>query len=232
MSLFKSLFSGAEAAPSPRLPIRETLFGDLPVDLWLGNGSPSQAFPWNAFIEARAHLAAGSCETACRKWREILANPGLEPRHYLQAWQFLRENGQQPPAGNAKQVLGVVVEVGLSSGLDIIAAYPDHSARYYNYTGSAIIWEHPDTSLDHQIDALLAASARVVQQIGPWNKPRPSPPARDMVRLSFLTPSGLHFGQAGTEAMSADPIGSQVYNLAASLMTAMIDRALANRKSA
>jgi hypothetical protein len=214
------------------LPIRDTLFGDLPVDLWLGNGTSSQPFPWNAFIEARAHLAAGSRNAAIRKWRDILAHPGLEPRHYLQAWQFLRQNGQQPAPEIAKQLLGVVVEVGMAGGLDIVAAYPDHSARYYNYSGSAVIWEHPDTSIDVEIDALLAASTGVVQQTGPWDKPRPAAPATDVVRLSFLTPSGLHFGQAGMEVMSKDPIGSQVLNLAAGLMNALIERTLANRKSA
>jgi hypothetical protein len=84
--------------------------------------------------------------------------------------------------------------------------------------------------MNELIDALLAASAQVVQQIGPWDKPRPPAPQENQVRLSFLTPSGLHFGQAGLDVMSRDPIGSQVLNLAAGLMNALIERAIENRK--
>ncbi len=112
----------------------------------------------------------------------------------------------------------------MAKGLDIVAAYPDHSARYYNFSGKSIIWEHPDDSLDDKIDALMAASARVVAQIGPWDKPRPPAPPQDQVRLCFLTPSGLHFGQAPMNAMSKDPIGGPVFYLAGGLMQALIAR--------
>jgi hypothetical protein len=119
----------------------------------------------------------------------------------------------------------VVVEVAMPKGLDLLAAYPDHSARYYNFSGSAIIWEHPDDSLDLTIDQLLGASRGVVARIGPWDKARPAPPPRDNARMSFLTPSGLHFGQGPMSALSRDPLGGRVLNLAVRLMQAMIQKA-------
>ena len=220
MNMLGSLFGKKkEAAPNP---IRETLFGDMPLDQWPPQGDPSDGLPWGAFVSARQHLAAGNQADAIAWWRHILAAPDLEPRSYLQAWHFLRQHGQQPPPDVAKQLFGVVIEVGMAEGLDLLAAYPDRSARYYNFSGAGVIWEHPDTSLDSAIDQLLEASKQVVAQIGPWEEARPAPPPRGSARLSFLTPSGLHFGQGPMDALSRDPLGGRVLHLAAVLMRALI----------
>jgi hypothetical protein len=224
MAFLSSMFGKKSQSPTS-LAIRDTLFGDMPLDQWPSNDAPAEAFPWSAFVAARSSLAAGNLEAALASWREILAHPGLEPRQYLQAWHFLRQQGIQPPSEIAKDVLGVVVEVAMPKGLDLLAAYPDRSARYYNFSGSAIVWEHPDDSLDLAIDQLLAASKAVVARIGPWDKARPEPPPRDNARLSFLTPSGLHFGQGPMSALSRDPTAGRVLNLAVRLMQAMIQKA-------
>jgi hypothetical protein len=219
MSIFSSLFGKKESAPNA---IRETLFGDMPLDQWPRDGVSSGSFPWSAFASARSHLSAGRPGDAVAGWRQILQHPGLEPRQYLQAWHFLRQHGEQPSPDIAKQVLGVVVEVGMPEGLDLLAAYPDHSARYYNYSGAGVVWEHPDTSLDAQIDQLLAAASQVAAKIGPWEQARPAPPPRGHVRLSFLTPSGLHFGQGPMDALSRDPLGGRVIQSATVLMKGLI----------
>jgi hypothetical protein len=220
MSIIGSLFGKKEeAAPNP---IRETLFGDMPLDQWPEGGVSSESFPWSAFVSARSHLAVGRQSDAIGCWRQVIGRPGLDPRHYLQAWHFLRQQGQEPPPDAAKQIFGVVVEVAMPAGLDLIAAYANHSARYYNYSGAGVVWEHPDSSLDVTIDQLLEASKQVVAQIGPWEEARPGPPPRDSARLSFLTPSGLHFGQGPTAALSREPLGGRVLQCATDLMRALI----------
>lgn len=203
-------------------PIRETLFGDMPLERWPQDDSTSKIFPWSFFASARSHLAAGNQKAAIENWQGILDQPGLEPRQYLQAWHFLRQNGRQPPPELAKQVLGVVIEYAMPGGLDLLAAYPDHSARYYNYSGAGVIWEHPDASLDAAIDQLLEASKQIVEKIGPWEQPRPGPPTRDQARLCFLTPTGLHFGQAQISVLSRDPKAGRVLRLATALMQGLI----------
>jgi hypothetical protein len=224
MGVTTTLFSRAQQPP--QVTLRDTLFGDMPMDRWVGDGSVTQAFPWSAFVLARARMRKGDREAAVRNWQEVAEHPGLESRHYLQAWHFLRQNGVQPRERIAKQVLGVVVEVGMAQGLDVVAAYPDHSARYINYTGKSIIWEQGDGSMNDRIEALLEASARVVAQIGVWDDARPSAPGTDQVRLNFLTPSGLHFGQASLGVMEKDAIGGPTLYLAGMLMNALIDRTL------
>jgi hypothetical protein len=219
VDIIGSLFRRKKVASNP---IREALFGDRPLDAWPPNGAPAEHFPWKDFVSARSHLAAGRRSEAIACWRQVIQHPDLEPRQYVQAWHFLRQHGQQPPPELAKQVLGVVVEVAMPEGLDLLAAYPDHSARYYNYSGAGVVWEHPDESLDLAIDQLLEASRQVVANIGPWEKERPAPPPLDSVRLSFLTPSGLHFGQGPMAALSDDPLGGRVLRLAVVLMRALM----------
>jgi hypothetical protein len=205
------------------IPIRETLFGDLPLNRWPDGDGPDSV-PWSDFVSARTQLAAGRAENAMRSWREILAKPGLESRHYLQAWHFLRQNGQHAPKDIAKELLGVIVEVSLPRGLDIVVAYADHSARYYNFSGAGVVWEHADDSLDSFIDDLLTASRTVVARIGPWKEDRPPAPPTGCVRLSFLTPSGLHFGQGPMDGFSQDALAGPVIQSAIQLMQALMKK--------
>ena len=220
MGIFRSLFGKKKVAAHN--PIRETLFGDMPIEQWPRANAPADLFPWSAFASARQHLVSGRKDAAIACWRQVLRHLGLEPRQYLQAWHFLRQHGEMPSPDLAKQVLGIVVEVAMPEGLDLLAAYPDHSARYYNFSGAGVVWEHRDSSLDLAIDQLLEASRQVVAEIGPWKEARPAPPPRDQARLTFLTPSGLHFGQGTMEQLIRDPLGGGVLQLATELMRALI----------
>jgi hypothetical protein len=220
--MFDSLMNRASSSPDPEPPrIRDLLFGDLPASEWPRGFSTGQ--PWCSFVEARNHREAGETDEAVRLLRGILAMPALESRHYLQAWHFLRALGIEPSDEEGKRLYGVVVEVGLEQGLDIVAAYADRSARYFNYSGAAEIWERPDDRLDRTIDELLEEGGRVVAQIGPWEGERPSAPAAGQVRITMLTPSGLHFGQGEFEVLAGDPLGGPVISSAMKLMMALIE---------
>jgi hypothetical protein len=103
----------------------------------------------------------------------------------------------------------------MPGGLDLLAACPDYPARYYNFSGAGVVWEYPDGSLDLIIDELLAVSSKVVSRIGSWDKERPAPAPTGQMRLSFLTPSGLHFGQAPTNTLATDLLASPWFALPA-----------------
>jgi hypothetical protein len=205
--------------------IRDVLFGDLPSSQWPSQSANSiDAGPWLSFIRARDQLASGDRASSAQTLHQILEMPDLESRHYLQAWHFLRELGESPAADEARRLYGVVVEVTLDEGLDIVAAYADHTARYFNYSGAAVVWERADESLDQLIDSLLEAGRAVVAQIGPWDGARPPAPPTGQVRISMLVPSGLHFGQGPLEALSRDPLGGPVISSAMQLMQRLIAR--------
>jgi hypothetical protein len=206
-----------EGRPEPR----DLLFGDLPSSEW-PRGEGARGEPWGSFVEARRLLQEGGTAKAVETLQRILAMPDLESRHYLQAWHHLRSVGVQPSAEDGKRVYGVVVEVSLEQGLDIVAAYADLSARYFNYSGSSVIWDRPNPSLDEAVQRLLEAGRAVVKRIGPWEEARPPAPKKGDARISFLTPSGLHFGQAKLEQLSRDPLGGPVIARAIQLMKALI----------
>jgi hypothetical protein len=200
--------------------IRDALFGDAPIDAWPSKTIPGE--PWETFVRAREALAAGRKAEAVECWQRVTEMPGLESRQYLQAWHFLRARGIQPHPENAKQLLGVVVEVSMKEGLDLLAAYADHHARYFNYSGAGVVWEHPNSSLDPYIDALLVAGSRVLQKIGPWTDPRPGSPGVDQIRMNFLSPAGLHFGQGALQVLAVEPMAKPVFDAALALMQQLI----------
>ena len=206
--------------PQPAMTVRDTLFGDLPISEW-PRGEDATAEPWLSFVKARKLWDKGDKTSAIAVLQQIAGMQGLESRHYLQAWHFLRQLGVTPPADQAKIVYGVVVEVGMKNGTDIVAAYLDHTARYLNYTGAGVIWEHPDSSLDAEMDALLRAGQAVANQIGPWDQARPAAPVNDFVRLNMLTPIGLHFGYGTFEQLAKEPMGKAIIDPATQLMVGL-----------
>jgi hypothetical protein len=205
--------------PAISASIRDSLFGDVPLAQW---GKEASGGVWGHFAEAREHLAANEKMLAIAALRQVLDTPALESRHYLQAWHFLRQLGQTPPAPEAKRVLGVVIEVPMNGGLDLLAAYSDHSSRYFNYSGSAVVVDAPHAELVALIDRLLSLAAVIVAKIGPWDKDRPAPPPNGSIRLNFLTPSGIHFGQGPFQDFAHDPMAGPVINAATTLMQFLI----------
>ncbi len=211
----------SDTKPS-QFEIRDVLFGDLPNSHWPGESASADAEPWLSFVKARDHLEKDRTQEAISLYRAILAMPNLESRHYLQAWHFLREVGVHPDSSAAKDLLGVVIEVALPEGLDIVSAYADGTARYFNHSGAAVIWDAPDDSLRGAIERLLAAGQAVVNEIGPWEDPRPAAPPSGQARINFLTPSGLHFGQAHFDVLASDQLGGAVITAAMALMQSLI----------
>ena len=207
--------AGAAGAGGPpvSLAMRETLFGDLPPERWLVDG---RAAVWSAYAAA---AQSGDADAALNGLKSVLDAPGLESREYLQAWHFMRELGIGPPAQKGKQVLGVVLEVGMQEGLDLLAGYADGSARYWNYSGAGVVWDaRNDPAIDAAVRRLLAVGQEIANNIGPWDKPRRPAPGPGTVRLNMLTPSGLHFGEGPMDQFTKDPMAGPLITAGIELM--------------
>ncbi|MDU0369800.1 hypothetical protein ACFPAF_05290 [Hymenobacter endophyticus] len=210
----------------PPTGMRELLFGDLPLAQWAAPESAVRELePWTWFAAAQQAQHQDDVVAAEQALRRVLAAAGLESRQYLQAWHALRTLGVQPTATEAKQVLGVIVEVALPGGLDVLAAYADGSARYLNQSGKVIVWDAESEQVDGLLRQLLAAGQHVTNQIGPWEGARPPQPTGDAVRLNFLTPSGLHFGEAPFGVFWNDTMAHPVLAAAQALMVALMEQA-------
>ncbi len=205
--------------------LRDTLFADESLETAAGYAA-GQANPsiWSHFASAHQAILQSSPDAAIQELNRLLEVSGLETRVYLQAWSCLRELGQFPSAAAASEIRGVVVEVAFEQGLDLLAAYTDHAARYYNYSGAGIIWDVPDLRISGIIDQLLAAGQGIISRIGLWDKPRPPAPQNGMARLNLLTYGGLYFGQGEYQLLARDPLGGPLLRSAIALMQALIDQ--------
>lgn len=202
-------------AQGPGAALQETLFGDVPLAMW-GEGVTGGA--WDRFAAARGFLSKGDTQQAAAALTGVLSMKGVESRQTLQAWAALRDLGVKPQGAEAKRVLGVVIEVPMEDGLDVLAAYEDETVRFIHHMGSVIVVDSPVPAVSAAVKSLLEASRRVVAVIGPHDGPRFPAPTGGMVRLSFLTPSGLHFGQGPMEVFFRDGMAGPVLGAATALM--------------
>jgi hypothetical protein len=138
-----------------------------------------------------------------------------ETRIKILAYNKLLANGCLPAA---KELLGVIVEVGLDQGLDVLAAYRDGRARYINYSGKIIIWETVTQESNQLIDRLFLDAETVKNAIGPWDKARRPKPGKGMVRLTLLVSDGLYFGEGPMALFFNDALAGAVLASAAALM--------------
>ena len=203
--------------------LRDLLFADAALEKVAGQSAAEGGTGPMALFVAAYHSANSGDETAATAALEkILDLPDLETRVCLQAWRCLRERKVAPPPDLADKIQGVVVEVAVEDGLDIVAAYVDHSARYFNYAGGGIVWESQDNEINKRIDDLLICGQNIVNVTGTWDQPRPPAPGRGMARVNALTFGGLHFGQAELVMLAADPLGGPAIKAALALMQALI----------
>lgn len=159
--------------------------------------------------------------------RAIADDAEEEGRVRMLAYNRLREMGQMVPE---KVLLGVIVEVPLEGGLDVLAAFTDGGVRYINHSEKMSFVE--GDTFPRQVGLLLEASRRVVERIGPWTEARLPPPSRGMVRMSFLVSDGLYFGQGPMDEMVMDPIGGPVIGASHELLQGVVDASLRQQGSA
>ena len=144
------------------------VYGDAPVDEWAAQGGGDHSEPWPSFEQARQLARAGRTAEAARIWQQIASADGLESRQVLQAWHFLRHTGLAPPPDRARLVLGVVAEMPVTGGHDLLAAYRDGSARYRNYSGSALALEdRSQTAIQTAIGNWIAIGQVIADAAGP-----------------------------------------------------------------
>lgn len=138
-----------------------------------------------------------------------------ESRIRALAFNRLRAGGHEVPA---KKIFGVVVEVVLEQGLDVLAAYSDGRVRYLNQSGKIAIFEGGPPQVELLAKELVALSQTLVNAIGPWKEKRLPPPPRGNVRMTFLVSDGLYFGEGRFEALQQDAMGGPVLAKASELL--------------
>ncbi len=179
-------------------------------------------FPWILLAAAYTRINAGDPETALRYLRAvtILANDSLVQ---LWAWHSIRKLGKQPSASFASQVLGIVIEVPNEGLADVLASYADGTARYINHQGGIILWEDYDNS----ITPLIHDGIQMAIPVGELrNQHETDPVPEGQVRLTVLTPGGMHVWQ-GSPTAGTDV--AKLFAQQANLLRVLVRMALEKR---
>jgi hypothetical protein len=189
--------------------IYHRLFADDPVAFApRGQGEPAA---WQALL----YGAPGDPAVI----RRLAADPAQDSRVRLLAMHWLRSHGEPVPP---KALLGVVVEVPLETGLDVLAAYADGGVRYLNQGGGMTIFEGPVPALAAHVQALLRAAQTLVARIGPTDRPRLPPPAQGNVRVSCLVSDSLCVGEGPYGALASDALAGPLLQAATALLQAVV----------
>lgn len=154
----------------------------------------------------------------------LIHDPATGSRVKVLAYRKLLENGEK---ALRKELLAVIVEIGLDLGNDILASYKDGTARYINQSGKIIAWEVSDQRSDFLTSELFYESENIVKQIGPWDKQaRLAPPTKGLARITFLMSDGLYFGQAPMEDLFHDSLSGPALNAATLLIKHITEETL------
>jgi len=198
--------------PSPTPVLYPFLFCD-DLELYRQSNSSPETYPWDVLFSSTFDLAG--LET-------IVQDPEMESRVKILAFNKMIANGHQPAQ---KELLGIIVEVGLMEGLDVLASYSDGRARYINYSGKTIIWEAvtPESAL--LTGQLFRDGNTIMEVTGPWDEPRRPQPAQGMARITLLVSDGLYFGEGPMNAFFKDPLAAPALTSAAELMKFLIEQA-------
>lgn len=159
--------------------------------------------------------------------QKIIDNTNGDPRMKVLAYNKQLSIGHKP---TKKELLAVIVEVGLDEGLDVLASFQNGTTRYINQTGKILVWETTDDTTANQLTKdLFSKSMEIVNQIGPWDKPRKPHPTQGNTRITFLVSDGLYFGEAPTNTLFEDKTANPTLIAATMLMQYLTEKSLEKR---
>ncbi len=156
--------------------------------------------------------------------QKIIEDKNSDPRIKALTYNRLLASGYKPIK---KEILAVIVEVGLDNGLDVLASFNNGTARYINQTGKIIVWETTnDVNANKITSDLFANSQNIVKQIGVWDKPRKPHPIKGNIRITFLVSDGLYFGEGATNVLFSDSMACPALTKATELMKYITEKSL------
>jgi hypothetical protein len=136
----------------------------------------------------------------------------------LQAWTFLRRQGITPGEDEAEVVHGVVCEIAVGDGHDVLAVYRDGSSRYLNHSGNVLVVEGKPPLTLAPTAAVIATAEPLSHEIGLWDQELLPDLPSGHARLLLLTPGGFRFGQGPQTLLWNEPLAGAVLNAATRLL--------------
>jgi hypothetical protein len=197
------LFSFLKKSPTPGTPYNgagtnltyNLLFCD-DINLFKTNTKTPYTYPFDILFSDTSEIS---------DFQKIIDDKNPESRLKVLAYNRQRAKGHTP---DKKELLGIIIEVGLEGGLDVLASFSDGSARYINQAEKMIIWEAADDTSAKLTADLFQNGQEIVKQIGVWDNPRRPAPTKGTARITFLVSDGLYFGEGPMDVIFNDPLAS------------------------
>jgi len=211
--------------PPALLQMRETLYSNASLEPMLSRiqDDAKTTFPWSNFFGADRAMKDNDNARAVTLLKQVADSEGLNTRIYLQAWHTLMSLGEQPPESLCGVIQGVVVEFNMpDKGLDIVAAYADHTARYWNYSGAGIVWEIRDPEIDKLVVDLLNAGQEIMKRIGAEPRESLPIPTPGKLRIFLMAYDGSSFGEGLYDQLIQDQMGNYAINASYNLMMGLM----------
>ena len=209
-SFFKKKENDSQGGiPQVLLELRKTLYTNSSLDPVLA-GLTDEArsmFPWCNFVAAHEALKQGHKDIAISELKQIAGAEGLETRVRLQTWHTLVSLGILPIDTRRGYTQGVFIENHTKQGLEIVAAYSDYSARYWNHAGGGVIWDARDPELDKLNFNLLSAGFEIAKRIGVGLRDTLPVPQKGNIRIFIMAYDGSTVGEGPYEQLSREPMG-------------------------
>src|SRR5438309_1316877 len=91
--------------------------------------TPDNVYPWTELLSNNPDPDT---------LNKIATDQTLESRQRILAYNLLTAKGNPI---TQKELLAVIIEVGLQKGLDVLAAFSDGTARYINQAEKLLVWD-------------------------------------------------------------------------------------------
>jgi hypothetical protein len=155
------------------------------------------------------------------KVRTIAEDQDEESRIRALAYNWLRAHNETVPAGI---VLGVIVEISVDHGVDVLAAYADGRVRYINHTGAMSLFEGVPPEIAAGAKAVVASAEDAGGLFKPLQGDRTAP-TRDL-RFTILAADGLHTAQGSWKEIGSEPKLDQILNNTIRLLQLVVKTAV------
>lgn len=221
MGLFSFFKKSPEQATASGNPYKDSstnliynlLFCDN-IDLYKNITKPHYTYPFDILFSETSSIS---------DLQKIIDDSSSDARLKVLSYNKQLASGHKP---SKKELLAVIVEVGLENGLDALASFNDGTARYINQTGKILVWETTDEKSNELTQDLFLKSQNIVNQIGVWDKPRRPAPTKGNVRITFLVSDGLYFGEGPIDVLFNDPMASPALTSATYLIKYLTEKPL------
>jgi hypothetical protein len=185
------------------------------LELYKANHQPPITYPFDIIFSETSSVA---------DLQKIIDDSNADSRVRILAYNKQLSKGHK---SGKKELLAVIVEVGLDDGLDVLASFDNGTARYINQTGKMLIWETTtDEKGNNLTNDLFTKSKEIIKQIGPWDQPRRPHPTKGNVRITFLVSDGLYFGEGPMDVLFNDPLASPALTAATELMKYLTEKSV------